>query len=1009
MQTIFDLCQPRKDVLDGQLRDEDFAADLSKVVNGSAPPEYRDPALFFSYSHPTRGLKTLLDSVCRRLSGAGGELNSILRLDTQYGGGKTHSLIALVHAVRGMKGVAGASEFVDPKLLPTGPVRIAALDGENADPTNGLRLEDGVLARTLWGEMAWRLAGRAGFERVRQSDERHVAPGTETIVELFGGEPTLILIDEISVYLRKVAKSDPEAAGQFPAFLQALVKAVAASPRACLVTTLAVETKSGAASDAYRDEHQRAVLAFEEAESILARKVLNLDPTEADETVDVLRRRLFETVNRQAGATIARAYADVWQRNAASLPPVSSELREQFEKGYPFHPETMNVLMLKVASLQTFQRTRGMLRVLARTVRHLWETRPPDVFAIHPHHIDPGFSPIRQELITKLGQQAYVPALNSDVASVPGSDPSTAQVLDATHFPGAAPVTSYVARTVFLNTLAFGDAAQGIPADHLRLSVCSPTLEPSFVESARKSFVQESLFLDDRPGAPMRLRIEPNLTQVIQKAMKEIDPDEVRGELNARVRELFEARQGDFHLVPFPAGPYEIPDDVGDGRPYLVVLAYDAFHVMEGGDLPADLVRMATRAGSRDEYRRLLNNFVFLIADERMRADMRNAVRRRLALQAIQASPRFADLPDYQQRKVREEVEKSRTTVAVSVLQCYRHLYYPKDGGSQLTAKLARTTVDLPGASESPGNGQGYVKRTLRDQRKLLAAGDNPDAPTFVRDNTPLRTKGHLSTRELRDEYRRAPNLSILLGDNPLVDCVRLGIQSGKFVLRVGAQIWGKGDPDPAVRIDDESFVHTLEDAESRGLWPRKPPEVVAAPTAAAGGKNTSAVAASTTAAASTSASTTSTRPDVFDSEGPLRQALGELFGKARKAKCPAIQSLTVRLFEDRGAWAFLGSVTSLRGVDVQTTMSVSLADEGIAKCSFEFQGTLAKATVVKSLLERLLQSAPDKKVEIGFVLTFQPPSPTTDTAADALIAQLTKHGSAEAYVEAEAAPGKVG
>ena len=138
MQTIFDLCTPRKDVLAGRVKDEEFAADLAAVVNGKATKEYADPALFFRYTYPTRGLKTLLETVCRRLSGKGGELNSVVRLDTQYGGGKTHSLIALVHAVRGMQGVTAAKEFIDPKLLPKGNIRVAAIDGENADPANGL-------------------------------------------------------------------------------------------------------------------------------------------------------------------------------------------------------------------------------------------------------------------------------------------------------------------------------------------------------------------------------------------------------------------------------------------------------------------------------------------------------------------------------------------------------------------------------------------------------------------------------------------------------------------------------------------------------------------------------------------------------------------------------------------------------------------------------------------------------------------------------------------------------
>ena len=138
LRPIYETCRPRADVEAGTTKDEQFAADLAQVVNQSAPKEYLDPAVFFRHSFPTRGMRELLKAVLTRLSGQGGEIASIIRLDTQYGGGKTHGLIALVHAVRGMKGVEHIEEFVDPALLPRGPVRVAALDGENSDPANGL-------------------------------------------------------------------------------------------------------------------------------------------------------------------------------------------------------------------------------------------------------------------------------------------------------------------------------------------------------------------------------------------------------------------------------------------------------------------------------------------------------------------------------------------------------------------------------------------------------------------------------------------------------------------------------------------------------------------------------------------------------------------------------------------------------------------------------------------------------------------------------------------------------
>ena len=169
VRTIFETCRPRGDVLRGTVAEADFAADLAQVVTGKGSAEYVDPARFFANTYPTRGLKNLLANVCRRLSGAGGEAAAIFRLDTSYGGGKTHGLIALAHAARGLAGVAGVGEFIDPALLPQGPVGLAAFDGENADPANGRTMGEGRPGAHAVGRAGVRARGddgiRAGEEQ----------------------------------------------------------------------------------------------------------------------------------------------------------------------------------------------------------------------------------------------------------------------------------------------------------------------------------------------------------------------------------------------------------------------------------------------------------------------------------------------------------------------------------------------------------------------------------------------------------------------------------------------------------------------------------------------------------------------------------------------------------------------------------------------------------------------------------------------------------------------------
>ena len=405
--TIFETSRPRDDVLRGAIAEADFAADLAQVVAGRGGAEYLDPARFFARTYPTRGLKDLLANVGRRLTGAGGEAAAIFRLDTSYGGGKTHGLIALVHAARGMRGAANVAEFVEPALVPAGPVRIAAFDGENADPANGRAMGEGVLAHTPWGEMAYALAGRAGYERVRASDERRVAPGAGTLRELFGGEPALILLDELSVYLRKVRRFD-DAHDQLTAFLTSLFKAVEGAPNTALVYTLAIG-KDGRAADAYGEENRFIADRMAEAESVSARKATLLNPTEEDETVQVLRRRLFEEIDQSKAPAVVDAYRGLWTAHGESLSAEATrpETAEAFLASYPLHPEVLETLTGKTATLANFQRVRGMLRLLARTVSHLWEHRPADATAIHLHHVDPGHEPIRQEIVTRLQQSAF--------------------------------------------------------------------------------------------------------------------------------------------------------------------------------------------------------------------------------------------------------------------------------------------------------------------------------------------------------------------------------------------------------------------------------------------------------------------------------------------------------------------------------------------------------------------------------------------------------------------------
>ena len=991
IRTIFDTCRPRPDVVRGAVA-EDFAADLAQVVNGEGSPEYVDPARFFANTYPTRGLRNLLANVCRRLSGAGGEAAAIFRLDTSYGGGKTHGLIALAHAARGLPPVAGMDEFIDPALAPRGPVRLAAFDGENADPANGRTMGEGVRAHTPWGELAWALAGRAGYDRVRNSDTGGVAPGADTLRELFGGGPALVLLDELSVYLRKVRQADA-ARDQLTAFLTSLFKAVEATPRAALVYTLAVG-KEGRAVDAYSAENQFIADRMAEAESVSARKATLLNPTEEDETAHVLRRRLFEFIDEAAAREAVAAYQAAWsaQRDAIAADANRPETAARFRASYPLHPEVLQTLTSKTATLETFQRVRGMLRLLARTIAHLWEMRPADAAAIHLHHVDPGCEPVRQELVTRLQQSRYVPAVANDVAGAGGA-PALAQEIDARRHVGLPPYAAYVARTVFMHTLAFNEPLQGLSPEQLRYSMLGPGSDLSFIEEARKEFVRESAYLDDRPGAPMRFLAEANLTQIIRREEKNVDSGEARAALNDGIGQIF--RGGVFDLVQFPGGPFDVPDDVGGGRPKLVVLACDAVAVGAAEHVPDLVRRLYLRKGSDGSALRMLrNHVVFLAADDGRKAEMRRHASRRLALRELRKPERLAPLAEHQRAQVLELEARSEQELALAIQQCYRHVFYPSRHRMETAdVDLAHSAIDAHSTSDQPGAGQRHVARALADLAKLRYAEDEPDSPAYVRDRTPLR-KGEMTTAALRNEFRRDPGLPMLVGDDVFIRGVRLGIEQGEYVYRRGDLLFGPGDPSADVVIDEQSVVFTMAFARNRGLWPRKKPDgpdppPPSPPPLPKPDPDPPVIPPPP--------------PDALTAEGVLRDALTQIWEQARGRGLDRIGRLTIRMFEAGDAFRLLGSVGAVQGAERVVTLAGGYETRDGGSFQIEFRGPVADAQPVREFLEPQLRDASARNLEAGFELTFAEGLAMTGGAAEKFTERVSRFAGGAAYVSATA------
>jgi hypothetical protein len=897
-----------------------------------------------------------------------------------------------------MRGVGRVDEFIDPALIPTGEVNVAVFDGENADPANGRRMGGDVLAFTPWGEIAYALGGPEGYSRLQRSDQEGIAPGAETIAELFRDRPALILLDELSVYLRKI-RNRPNARDQLTAFLTGLFKAVESSPRAALVYTLAIG-KDGKGSDAYSEENQFIADRMAEAESVSARKATLLNPTEDDETVHVLRRRLFERIDEAAAEQVIEEYRALWhaQRDALAPEATKAETLTGFRDSYPLHPDVLETFTGKTATLANFQRVRGMLRILGRTVSRLWELKPADATAIHLHHIDPGYEPVRQEFVTRLGQSMYVPAIRSDIAGEQGKR-ALAQELDDEHHRGLPPFTAYVARTVFMHSLAFNDQLKGLSPEHLRYSVIGPKVDISFVEAARQRFLGNSAYLDDRPGVPMRFLTEANLTQVIRRAEQNTDPAETRAQLNDRIKSIFGGTA--LEAKSFPGGPWDVPDEIGDGRPLLVVLSYEGCTVGASVDAVPDLIahiyeRKGAEGGS---LRQLRNNLLFIVADEGRVDEMKQKMVRRLALRDLKSPDRLAELAEHQQTKVRELEERSEAEVAIAIQQCFRHLFYPsRTRLPGATVDLAHTALETHSVSERPGAGQQQIVRSLREFHKLRAPEDEPDAPAYIRDRTPLK-RGQITTAALRDEFRRDAALPMLVGDDVFIKGIRRGVEQSEYVYQRGELLFGPGDPITGVNIDEQAVVFTMAYAKDHGIWPRAKPQPSGPEPSPPGPEP-----GPQPPPGPTPEPPPANAENTFTAEGLLKEALIRLWEQARARRVEKIGSLSIRMFDAADAFRLLGVVVAVRGADrKQAKFEGGYETTNGSIMEVVFTGAPTDAQPVKDFLEPQLRAAKEKNMQARFELGFTEGLTLSGDAVEKLTEQLTRFATGSAYVEATA------
>ena len=606
MQSILETCEPRSDLIKGTFNSEIFTASLSHVIDhyksGTGEPEtiYTDPVQFFSKAtYPTHGLKDVVLTVFKRLVGDN-SIQAIRRLETAFGGGKTHTLIALTHlAYLGSDLKDVAKDVIPSAILPApGEVHVVGIAGDRlpVQKTSGTQL----IPYTLWGEIALQVGGDELYKAVESIATSFAAPGEDYFDIVFKGRKVLIMLDELAQYATRFQAAQSDGGDQLAAFLMrlhgyardhsgiAVVLTLAGSSDAFSKQTKKIASIVSEVKGIEIDESQALAMAQDAQtgiKSVVSRDATSAIPVHAKELTNVLSKRLFSKIDGSAAKETIDAYVDMYKLHAATLPDNAAhdDFYQDLTSNYPFHPNFIRFLNEKLATIENFQGTRGVLRTLALVVRNIWEKKRA-VSMIHTCHVDLQDPYIVSELIGRTEGGDLLPVLNADV----GGPDTAALSLGRSHaqqadmrnpHPMGFPLYEYTWRTVFLHSLVgrsegLGANLFGILKKDALFSVAFPHMTPPQVEAALNEIETSAMYLKNEHGK-FFASLEPTINKPLMDIRASLrGTDAVQDEIGAAARKVVDKKDSTFRIISDVASPEDIPDE--GNKPILSLISLTA-------------------------------------------------------------------------------------------------------------------------------------------------------------------------------------------------------------------------------------------------------------------------------------------------------------------------------------------------------------------------------------------------------------------------------------------------
>jgi hypothetical protein len=773
MKPWLQVAVPHKDIREGRLDEAVFAASLGDVVQDKGPIDYRDPETFFRKTYFSAGLTNLIGAVVSRLSGKG-EGDTVIQIQTPFGGGKTHALLALYHIFKHSEKIMHLDIIKrileENKIDKIPKAKVVVFVGEYADLLKG---------KTLWGEIAAQLGS---YELIKEYDEKKISPHKDIISEILSkNQPVLILIDELLQYIIRamgVSVEEGTLKGQVMAFLKSLTEAVAISENCALIATLPSSVTEGF------EEAEKAERILSELQKIFGRVEKIYTPVEGEEIYEIIRKRLFEDLGDvRIHRTVAEEYLNLYQKLGEDIPPECKEIayKERIVRAYPFHPETIDILFERWATIPTFQRTRGALRLLAEVVADLYKREHPAPL-IQPAHINLANTSIRREFVKHVGNE-FEGVIASDIDGPNAKAPRIDREMGTEY--ARFKVATGLATSIFFYSFSGGER-KGVTAQRLRLAFLREGIPPAIVGDAIRRLEDELWFLHFEKNLYYFSNVV-GLNRVIIDKEEAVKEEDIIEETRRRIERI---AGRDFDVFIWPKSNSDIPDNK---KLKLVILSHNfMFGDPSTQKFIADVINNYSSG-----FRTYKNTLIFLIVDPNEYDGFKRIVRRFLALNAIKIDKEtMKRLTEEDRERVEQKLKDLDSSIPIKILSLYRYMAKALKGEVKIFDLGIPTVGDRITLTAR-------LKDYLKDQEILL----EKLSPKVLFERTFSKEDESKTIAEIWEAFLKFSELPILENEQVLRNAVVQGVQNGMFGLQIEDKIHYAETISPVIISEEASII----------------------------------------------------------------------------------------------------------------------------------------------------------------------------------------------------------